>query len=74
MCMEWNGRNKWLRAVANSALAVGLVLWSFARHSVGSGRAWFDALVGMLIGVSIGMNLMLVWKMRGRRSADSQAL
>lgn len=73
MCRSLDKRSKWLRAAANGALAVGLGLWSFARPVVGSGQPWFDAVVGALIGVSMGMNLMLVWKMR-QRSGDPRGL
>jgi hypothetical protein len=73
MCMVAEKRSRWQRALANGALAAGLGLWSFARPAIGSGRPWFDAVVGVLMGVSIGMNLMLVWKMR-RRSADTRGI
>ena len=85
MCIEIDKRDKrgkWLRVVANASLAVGLLLWSFARPMLGSGQPWgrswgqpwaqpweracFDAIVGLLMGLSIGMNLMLVWKARRR--------
>lgn len=66
MCVTLDKRGKWLRVAANVALAAGLSLGSFVRPMIGSGRSEFDAVVGLLMGVSIGMNLMLVWKMRRR--------
>ena len=58
-------RGKWLLAAANAALAAGLILGSVARPMIESPRRmWFDAAIGMLMGVSIGMNLMTIRKKR----------
>lgn len=70
MRFAFDGKGRWLRFVANLALAAGLLLWIFARQVGGHAHAWLDAVIGLLIGLSIGMNLMLVWKSRTcRRTA-----
>lgn len=70
MCVEQEqkARRRWQRAGANLALVAGLLLWTFARQA-GHGRPWLDAAIGLLMGVSIGMNLMLVVKARRCRTA-----
>jgi len=69
MCVALDRKGRWLRAVANLALVAGLLLWTFVRQEVGHARAWMDAVIGLLMGLSIGMNLMLVWKARSCRRA-----
>lgn len=54
-----------LRVAANLVLVAGLLLWNFVRPAGKPIGPWFDATVGLLMGVSIGMNLLLV--ARGRR-------
>jgi uncharacterized membrane protein YedE/YeeE len=72
MCVEQEQkrRRRWQRVMANVALAAGLLLWTFARQA-GHGRPWLDAVIGLLMGVSIGANLMLVIKARRCRAAAS---
>ncbi|HTB98264.1 MAG TPA: hypothetical protein VK716_14735 [Terracidiphilus sp.] len=71
MCVvsRQDGRSPWLRALASFALVAGLLLWNFARPAHGPGHAWLDATIGLMMGLSIGMNLMLVWK--GRRDGNA---
>ncbi|HUN86988.1 MAG TPA: hypothetical protein VMU48_21595 [Terracidiphilus sp.] len=70
MCVEQEqgGRRRWQRAGANLSLVAGLLMWSFAREA-GHARPWLDAVTGLLMGMSIGMNLMLVIKVRRCRAA-----
>lgn len=58
-------------AVANLALSIGLVLPYFI-HPAGQRSAdWLDGIRGLLIGVSIGMNLSII--RFGRRCAPPVA-
>jgi hypothetical protein len=53
-----------LYCVANLALVAGLTL-PYAFHPVGApGKDWMEGVRGLLMGVSIGMNLMLVGSRR----------
>ncbi len=72
MCVEQEqtSRRRWQRVMANVALAAGLLLWGFARRA-GHPLPWLDAGIGMLMGISIGANLMLVVKARRCRAAAS---
>jgi hypothetical protein len=51
------------RVVANLALVVALLWWQF-RASIPVSGGWFDASFGLLIGVSIGINLITMLKAR----------
>jgi hypothetical protein len=62
-------RSRWFRVVANLALVAGLLLWNFASKTSRASHIWIDAGTGLLMGLSIGMNLMLVLRMRRCRSA-----
>lgn len=69
MCIEndrLDRRSRWLRALASLALVIGLLLWNFARPAGRPTAAWFDGLVGLLMGFSIAANLILVAKWRRR--------
>jgi hypothetical protein len=55
-------------AIANLALAIGLILWSFAHPVSVVGRDAIHFVVGLLLGLSITINLMLVY---GRGNGQS---
>jgi len=57
-------RSRWPRVLANLAMVAGLLLWNFGRSVAHATEPWFDATVGLLMGVSIGMNLLLVVRAR----------
>lgn len=60
-------RERVLFAVANLALAAGIGL-PYLIHAASTSKAdWLDASRGLLIGLSISMNLLLVRQMRFRR-------
>jgi hypothetical protein len=66
---SWKGRS--LRAVANIALCIGLVLPYFI-HPAGQRSAdWLDGIRGLLIGMSLAMNLFII--RFGRRCAPPMA-
>ena len=71
MCVELGAdrRGRWLRAGANMALVAGLLLWNFARQA-GHPQPWLDASVGLLMGISIGINLLLARRLRRCRTAS----
>ncbi len=62
-------RSRWLRATANLALVAGLLLWNFSPKTTLASHDWIDALMGLLMGLSIGMNLMLLFLARRCRKA-----
>ncbi|HVZ82901.1 MAG TPA: hypothetical protein VG893_04445 [Terracidiphilus sp.] len=72
MCVEKDEirkRLRWQRVLANLALVAGLLLWNFARQT-GHPRPWLDAGIGLLMGISMGANLMLAVKARRCRAAS----
>lgn len=66
-------RSRWQRAVANFALVAGLLLWNFGRTAGKPFAPWFDATVGLLMGMSIGMNLLLAVRSRRCRQNATQS-
>jgi hypothetical protein len=46
-----------LLAIGNLCLAAGLLLWNFARPSSKIEQDWLHGVCGMLLGISIGINL-----------------
>ncbi len=59
-----SGTLRWQRAWANGALAAGLLLWSQVHPAGQLAKDGLDGVVGLLLGISIGANLMAVWKWR----------
>jgi hypothetical protein len=59
-------RNRWLRVLASFALAAGLLLRVLAPRAWLSSDAMIDAFAGLLIGLSFGMNIMLLLQARRR--------
>ncbi len=58
-------RDRVLVAVANFALFAGIAL-SYAVHSLGTiEKNWLEALRGFLIGLSVGINLLVIRFGRG---------
>lgn len=67
MCISVGKRslkNRILMAVANLALSIGLVLPYFIHPAGQRGADWLHGIRGLLIGMSIGMNLSII---RSRR-------
>ncbi len=53
-----------LLPLANAFLILG-ILWPYIYHpATHAGREWSDALRGLVLGLSIGINLMAVWRRR----------
>jgi hypothetical protein len=72
MCIpihERSRRDRILLSLAAFALAAGTGLPHLIHSSSALNEDWIDALRGLLMGVSIGMNLMLIAKKRRRRPA-----
>ncbi len=66
-CRQRDPRTRRQMFLANISLVVALVMWTFIRPSTGPGHAWLDGLCGLLFGISIGINLLVL--RRGRRYA-----
>lgn len=70
MCVpvrEMGQRNRALFVIANVALATGLLLWNFREYVWPSNtvaRAGVEAACGFLLGLSIAINLRMVWMSR----------
>jgi hypothetical protein len=60
---------RYLLAAGNLSLAVALVLWNFTRY-FSSRYPWYDGVCGFLFGISIGINLLGL--VRVRRCRQSQ--
>jgi len=67
-------KSRWLFAIANLSLAVGLMLRVLVQPASGLARNWMDGLCGLLLGISIGMNVMLVIKARRCRTESLERL
>jgi hypothetical protein len=82
MCIpihQLDPRTRRLRTVANICLVVGLLLWNFdqwkwLQPSGPIERNLFHALVGLLMGVSIGSNLFRLRLARRCRAAEAGEL
>jgi hypothetical protein len=74
MCIpihQCSRKDRALRALANFALFAGIAL-VYAVHSSGTiEKNWLEALRGFLIGLSIGINLLMI--RLGRRSGRTTA-
>ncbi|HEX3892338.1 MAG TPA: hypothetical protein VHW46_07175 [Terracidiphilus sp.] len=62
-----------LRVVANLALVAGLLLWVFARPSARPLSLWVDGTVGLLMGMSLAMNVALLVRARRCRQNAAQS-
>lgn len=51
-------------AIANAALVVGLLLWLFVHPARPAAHSARDAAAGFLLGLSITVNLFIMWKAR----------
>ena len=74
MCISVRKRSlkaRILMAVANLALSIGLVVPYFIHPASQRSADWLDGIRGLLIGVSIGMNLSII--RFGRRCAPPVA-
>ena len=67
MCTEINSKSRKLMALASGWLALGLVLPMLLHPSGQSSRNLLHFVCGLLIGMSLSINLVLVWKNSRRR-------
>jgi hypothetical protein len=67
MCTEINSKSRKLMALASGWLALGLVLPMLLHPSGQSSRNLLHFVCGLLIGMSLSINLGLVWKNSRRR-------
>ena len=70
MCVPLRQRGpkvRYLMAIANLCLAAGIMAPNFTHMSGKSHHAWLDALCGLLMGVSIGLNLLFLRMSRRNR-------
>jgi predicted benzoate:H+ symporter BenE len=58
---------KFMMPAATLCLALGLMLRALTHPVSQLAKNWTDGVAGLLIGLSIGMNLMLAWKRRRKR-------
>jgi hypothetical protein len=71
MCVPYNQRDPKARrliVIGNLSLMAALLFWQFARPSGATAREWSDGLCGLLFGISIGINLLVLRS--GRRCAS----
>ncbi len=61
-----HSRVRWMFVAANLSLVAALLSWYFLRHGAGA-HIWIDGVIGVLFGLSIGMNLTAVWRIRRAR-------
>jgi hypothetical protein len=62
--LDEGGKVRRHRVLANGALALGLLLWLLVHPAGQAARDGLDGVVGLLLGISIGANLMVVRKRR----------
>jgi hypothetical protein len=72
MCLLDSAKNhRFLIALASSCLALGLLLPMVFHPAAGTPRNFLHFICGLLIGLSLSINLSLVWrKSRERRLGD----
>jgi hypothetical protein len=59
---------RWL-AKGNISLIMGLLLWMFIHPHGQTAKDWLDGVCGFLLGLSIAINLLGLWKARRCRAA-----
>ena len=64
-------KNRLWLAVANLCLCAGIALGAVTHPAGQAAKNWTDGVQGLLMGLSIGVNLMVV--MRARRGGTSEA-
>jgi hypothetical protein len=57
--------------IGNFMLVAGLIFWIFVRPAHAARHDWLDALCGLLLGVSTGVNLLAVRRVRPCRSTQT---
>jgi hypothetical protein len=67
MCRETDPKSRKLIALASACLAIGLVLPMLLHPSEQSSRNLLHFVCGALLGLSISVNLSMVWKNSRRR-------
>ncbi len=60
--------------IGNFALAAGLALPYVLHPASVTHKDWMDGVKGLLLGVSIGLNLMLLWSRRRCRKTEAWKL
>jgi hypothetical protein len=71
MCREINPKSRKLFSLASASLALGLVLPMLLHPSGQSSRNLLHFVCGLLIGMSLSINLGLVWKNARQRRLGS---
>ncbi len=71
MCTEINSKGRKLMAVASGWLAIGLVLPMLLHPSGQASRNLLHFVCGLLIGLSLSINLSLLWKNSRQRRFGS---
>jgi hypothetical protein len=61
-----------MMVIGNLSLAVALLMWNFARPATTKTHGWVAGLAGLLLGLSIGLNLFTV--RRARRCVENSDL
>jgi hypothetical protein len=67
MCQEITANNRKLVALASGCLSIGLVLSLLLHPSTQSARNVLHFICGMLLGLSLSINLGMVWKSARQR-------
>jgi hypothetical protein len=60
MCVPYrqlDPKTRRLVAIGNLCLVIGLLLWNFVHPSSQIEKNWLDGVTGLLMGLSIGINL-----------------
>ncbi len=72
MCIplhQGSKRDRILMALAGIALSAGIALPYLLHPSGAAGKNWFEAVRGLLMGISIGLNLFMI-RFARRRNLD----
>ena len=65
MCIpidQLDPKSRHMRAMGNIALIIGLLLWLLFHPSGQIERNWLHFVCGLLVGLSIGINLFGLWR------------
>jgi hypothetical protein len=76
MCIpnrDLDPKTRRMRVIANVCLLIGLLLWNF-RSNVPVAKTWLDGLCGLLMGFSIGANLLWLRRTRRCRATETGSL
>jgi hypothetical protein len=71
MCTEINTKSRKLIAMASACLSIGLVLPMLLHPPTQSSRNLLHFVCGLLIGMSLSINLGMFWKNSRRRRTEN---